>query len=632
MKRLALYVFWEKDGIVRDYVTYYLTSLQAVAQRILVIVNGKLSSSGRRKFESLGVEILLRENRGLDFSAWKAGLESIGWDTVYTYDELILCNCSCYGPVYPFSATFARMDEQDCDFWGMTRHPEANVCFVPGDANSLILEHLQSYFLVFRKKTFTNSHFRHWWDTLTAANNYQEEVGYHETKFTQYLEDAGFSSASVMDTEKYFELFPHGNSADLYADRLLIDDHVPLVKRKLFIDPNFCRNTTSTGHVARDILLFLRQHTSYPEALIWQDILAVQQFSQVKDALHLNYILPTAASSLTTMPRTALLCFAYYPDLCEAMCRYISAMPEAAHICIISSREDTLEAYRTALKQHAFASVEFRLKPNRGRDVSAYLVAGRDILQGYELICCVHDKKSKQLGLQKLAEEFSYHCMECCLHNKNYVRNIIQRFIDEPFCGLLVPPTVYFGPFTTLGSESASNEESMKEVYQRLKLNCPMDDTPVAPFGSCFWARGAALNAMFRHDWQYDDFPDEPLPADSTISHGIERIYPLAAQDEGYYTAWCSPDSYAELYMNNLSYMIREYNKKLYKIYGIQNWTNMNIHLNKEVQKKARSLNKLSFSTGRYWKYKILSHIMCGQKRNHYKEKYALIKNLKRMA
>ena len=171
----------------------------------------------------------------------------------------------------------------------------------------------------------------------------------------------------------------------------------------------------------------------------------------------------------------------------------------------------------------------------------------------------------------------------------------------------------------------------MEKAYSMLSLSCPMDDTPVAPFGAYFWARCTALQAMFRHDWKYEDFPDEPLPLDSTISHGIERIYPLAVQDEGYYTAWCSPDSYAELYMNNLSYMIREYNKKLYDIYGTHNWTNMNIFLNKEVQKKSQSLNRFSLTLGKYWRYKLLSYITFGSKRQHYKEKYSQLKRLKNL-
>ena len=58
MKRLAFYTFWEKDGIVRKYVLTYLKGLQEVADKIIVIVNGKLSLEGKEKLEKLGITIL----------------------------------------------------------------------------------------------------------------------------------------------------------------------------------------------------------------------------------------------------------------------------------------------------------------------------------------------------------------------------------------------------------------------------------------------------------------------------------------------------------------------------------------------------------------------------------------------
>ena len=308
------------------------------------------------------------------------------------------------------------------------------------------------------------------------------------------------------------------------------------------------------------------------------------------------------------------------------MCHYIEAMPEDAHICIISSRQDTLDVYRQALQDSAFQNIEYRLKPNRGRDVSAYLIAGRDILQGHELVCCIHDKKSNYLPYQIMTADFAYHGLECCLHNKVYVKNVVDFFVNNPFCGMLVPPTIYYGEFCTLGAESYRNMEWMDKLHKMLSLSCPMDDTPVAPFGSCFWCRGTALKALFRHEWKYEDFPEEPLPVDSTISHGIERIYPLAVQDEGYYTAWCSPDTYASLYMNNLSYMMREYNKRLYLLYSIQNWKEMLSALDKNIRSKSKTI-KFNIV---FFKYKIFSKILKGKRGLHYKMKYDFLKNLKR--
>ena len=78
--------------------------------------------------------------------------------------------------------------------------------------------YIQSYFIVFRKKLLTSKHFRQWWENLVPAKGYKEEVGYHETKFSKYFEDAGYISSCLMNVEKYFALLPNDNSSFIYAN------------------------------------------------------------------------------------------------------------------------------------------------------------------------------------------------------------------------------------------------------------------------------------------------------------------------------------------------------------------------------------------------------------------------------
>ena len=71
------------------------------------------------------------------------------------------------------------------------------------------------------------------------------------------------------------------------------------------------------------------------------------------------------------------------------------------------------------------------------------------------------------------------------------------------------------------------------------------EKAPIAPFGSVFWFRVKALEPLFARGWQHEDFPEEPMPQDGTISHAIERIYPFVAQSEGYYPAVVMSANYA---------------------------------------------------------------------------------------
>lgn len=63
MKRLAIYAFWEKEGIVRSFVIYYLRELYKIADDVLVVVNGNLSAEGRVCLENIGVKVIARENK-----------------------------------------------------------------------------------------------------------------------------------------------------------------------------------------------------------------------------------------------------------------------------------------------------------------------------------------------------------------------------------------------------------------------------------------------------------------------------------------------------------------------------------------------------------------------------------------
>ena len=139
-KRVAIYTFYEAKGIVRTYVTIYLKALFKVAEKVIVVVNGGITDFSRLALENLGCEVLQRANHGLDFGAWRHALEKLGERALAKYDELILCNCSCYGPAYPFEKVFEKMDEVICDFWGLTRHQNTNSLMIPSDPKSVVIQ------------------------------------------------------------------------------------------------------------------------------------------------------------------------------------------------------------------------------------------------------------------------------------------------------------------------------------------------------------------------------------------------------------------------------------------------------------------------------------------------------------
>jgi len=70
-----------------------------------------------------------------------------------------------------------------------------------------------------------------------------------------------------------------------------------------------------------------------------------------------------------------------------------------------------------------------------------------------------------------------------------------------------------------------------------------------------FWFRTGALKTLFAHDWEYDEFPPEPIDTDATVLHALERLYPFCVQHEGYYSGWLMTDTYARIEMTNWKFI-----------------------------------------------------------------------------
>ena len=123
MKRLGIFFFYEKNGDVDDFITYYLADLNKNLTELVVVCNGKLSEQGRAAFSQFTDNIIVRENKGLDVWAYKTALDSYGWAKLSEFDEIVMTNSTLMGPVRPLKEMFDAMwENQDLDFWGLSIH------------------------------------------------------------------------------------------------------------------------------------------------------------------------------------------------------------------------------------------------------------------------------------------------------------------------------------------------------------------------------------------------------------------------------------------------------------------------------------------------------------------------------
>ena len=121
MNRLGIYFFFDKDGIVDDYVLYFLKNFKKICSEVCVVVNGFLTDISQQKLNDNCNKLIIRDNKGFDSWAYKRAIEEYGYNNIKKYDELVLCNFTFFGPIYPLEEMFLNMEKRNCDFWGIQR-------------------------------------------------------------------------------------------------------------------------------------------------------------------------------------------------------------------------------------------------------------------------------------------------------------------------------------------------------------------------------------------------------------------------------------------------------------------------------------------------------------------------------
>lgn len=607
IKRVCFYTLYNKNGILREYVKVYLSGLKKICNKVIVIVNGFLSEDGNRWLYENSFIVLKRENFGLDFGAWKDGIEYVGWERLSLYDELIFTNCSVYGPVFPFSSVFDKMDKIKCDFWGLTIHKEnVNKTVVQDDPTTYVRRHIQTYFLVVRKKLHLSMVFKEWWRGLKKSNNYEDEVLSHEIGFTVFFEKHGYVAASYYESQT--------NKDPTLSESIdLIKAGVPIIKRKLFTNPFYVQFGNSNCTAPSELLKYIEQ--IYDTNIIYDDLLAENAYSSIFTNLPLHYILPSKTIineiECNKKLKVCVVVYAFYEDEAIGMAKYLKNFDRDTKIIVISTKQEVLKKYEELITN--LYKCVFVLKSNRGRDASAYLVSAREYFKNFEIVYFLKDKKSPQQSILH-SQAFEKHCLDSICFSREYIQNTISCFIKNKRLGMLIPPTVYFGGFTTIGDEPGICLQGIKDLHSKLKFTSPVDPCPLAPFGSIFCARVEALTPIFRKKWTDLDFPEEPLPIDGALNHVIERFWPMVVQESGFLTGFVIPEEYACIYYNNIYTCLRETNQAINNLIGT-----------KPHQSKIEILNSAKYIDINTDKVKLLKRLLLSFISKRYQKKLKFI-------
>lgn len=231
MKRLCIYVIYDKQNIVDGYVGHILDGLKGTIDFLVVVYNGTYIARGKEILNKYADLVICRENKGLDAGGYKDALiRYIGWKKAAEYDELLLMNNSFYGFFYSINKIFSLMDTVKTDYWGMTRSQAGTI---KGKRQLQYREHIQSYFLVFRNDILTSKVFKMFWEQLEYPTTMDEAIEYFELGINNFLWKNGFRGSAVSDLYQGILFFREDENPYLkYPLELIRDCKIPILKYK----------------------------------------------------------------------------------------------------------------------------------------------------------------------------------------------------------------------------------------------------------------------------------------------------------------------------------------------------------------------------------------------------------------
>lgn len=222
-KRCAVFAGYNENGTISPYVLTYLKALNEIAPKCVVyIADSELNVGEEKKLDGLVVHSENARHKEYDWGSYKRGfnwLKENGY--LEKIDELIFANDSCYAPLSgSFKPMFDKMSaKMELDFWGDLQ----NTAFQP---------HVQSYFMVFRKRVIRSKAFAHFLNQVKHQEYSSYYIQLYEVNLTPYLESFGYKWGSYMPYEalSFLEL----TDKNSYPLTLVRDFGHEFLKRRTF--------------------------------------------------------------------------------------------------------------------------------------------------------------------------------------------------------------------------------------------------------------------------------------------------------------------------------------------------------------------------------------------------------------
>jgi lipopolysaccharide biosynthesis protein len=196
-RRVAVFAHHDRDDVVDAYVLRYLEGLSDVVDRIVFVSDGLLPERETDKVRRFAAVVVSERHGEYDFGSYKRGVRILrenGW--LETAGELVLCNDSCYGPVFPLRDVWDRKAGLDHDLHGITTSVHGYLRTESGYEPTDSDPHVQSYFMVLSRRLFSSDAFGSFLEGVEPLRDKREVVHRYELGLSRIVLEAGFRIGS----------------------------------------------------------------------------------------------------------------------------------------------------------------------------------------------------------------------------------------------------------------------------------------------------------------------------------------------------------------------------------------------------------------------------------------------------
>lgn len=521
MNNILFYVHYNKNSDLHAHVAYHLEKLRPLFKRVVLISNSSLSSEHISRLSVFVDDFFERANIGFDFYAWKEALDREGHARLTEYDSVTLMNDTWFGPLFDMGEAYDRMLADTCSFWGMINHRSKEE--VIPELGTNIPEHIQSFFLVFKREVVNSPSWCAFWEGVECETNVFRVIAKYEVQLTKILCEAGFKYKVLLDTLQ-LDLAPEELS--YVPAEYCINNHLPILKIKALLqhkDPRY-------------IIGEIRRSTSYPIALIEDYI--TKDFQPDRSVLICDKMLDVCPPvSPQSWPTAAIHIHVFYIDVWKRYLQYLQALNFTYALYVTTDSEEKAAEIESLLDQFPTAwreRFEITIFPNKGRDVVPWLKLAEK-LERYDRVLHAHTKRSPTV-VSWVGASWQQDIFDAML---DQAPRIAQAFTENPNLGIVIPDVPrfwrYIAPVRREGEAQFIGlmDELWGEMGCEKKVDFGSAPAFVMPYGTMFWYRPAALKKMTSLALGPKRVPDEPLP-DRTVLHAMERLMVYVAWDAGF--------------------------------------------------------------------------------------------------